>query len=96
MDYKEKIKQLAKILEEMINIMSSDKKDKRLVTITNLYNRVQKANKNELSDIRREIIRLNGGMGSFFDMGAGSTELQSIRFFELSNKLFDAAVEVIR
>jgi len=89
--------QLAKILEEMITIMSSEEKDRRLVTITNLYNRVQKANNKELSDIGREILQLcQGGMGSFFDIGSGSTELQSIRFFELSNELFDAAVGVIR
>jgi hypothetical protein len=80
----------------MITIMSSDKEDIRLAVITNLYARVQKADEKELSDIGREIISLYGGMGSFFDMGAGSTELQSIRFSKLSSKLFDAAVEVIR
>jgi len=88
--------QIIKILQEMITIMSSDKEDIRLAVITNLYARVQKADEKELSDIGREIISLYGGMGSFFDMGAGSTELQSIRFSKLSSKLFDVAVEVIR
>jgi hypothetical protein len=90
------LNQIIKILQEMITIMSSDKEDIRLAVITNLYARVQKADEKELSDIGREIISLYGGMGSFFDMGAGSTELQSIRFSKLSSKLFDAAVEVIR
>ena len=88
--------QIIKILQEMITIMSSDKEDIRLAVITNLYARVQKADEKELSDIGREIISLYGGMGSFFDMGAGSTELQSIRFSKLSSKLFEAAVEVVR
>lgn len=90
------LNQIIKILQEMITIMSSDKEDIRLAVITNLYARVQKADEKELSDIGREIISLYGGMGSFFDMGAGSMELQSIRFSKLSSKLFDAAVEVIR
>jgi hypothetical protein len=88
--------QLVKILQEMVYIMSSDKQDRRLITITNLYARVQKANEKELNDIGREILQLcRGGMGSFFDIGAGSTASQSIRFFELSSKLFDAAIRVI-
>ena len=98
MNYKKDIKEISDIIDQLITLLISVDEDEWLVVLKSFRNDCEFVeNEQDANRIRREILHIYGGMGSFSDFDLGSFDesgyfiehKQGNKLSSLKTKLFD-------